>query len=272
MDTSLTDQQVSYSSDEPSLRKVKELSAFWPTVVIVFILNLRLLESGWPVDPLCIALTLSSLFVLLFDPTLTVWKRSHRSPLYLPYSMALCGFIVGWVLLTLSIFDLLTSREDARSADAELALLWSLNRLTYNLVIQVGLGWLAAVLLCLWIRRGLSPTVCVQPAQPWRQGLLLLFGPTVLVYSGWLFQLWWCGSQLAPDLLRHYQQLRTTNPEARVVEAVRDIDRRDYRAEPDAPRPICASAVADMPPAPEILKWPKRARLNARWRGGEFSQ
>ncbi len=274
METSLPDHQACWNDDEPSTQRAKELSAAWPTVVIVLILSLRRLELGWLLGPLCIAwltATLGSLFVVLFDPMLSVWKRSHRSPLYLPYSMALCAFITGWSLLALALPHYLILTEASPETSHETAMMKSLDKTTFELVTQVGLGWFLGVVACLLARRGCALYAPVRPAALWRDSLALLIAPTIVFFSAWLGYLWWNGSQLDPDLLRVHGQLRISNPDAPLVDAVKRVDWRGDLVTSYEPRSICGHSLSDIPPVPELLKWPKRARLNARWRSGEFS-
>lgn len=79
--------------------------------------------------------------------------------------------------------------------------------------------------------------------------------------------LWWCGSQLEPDLREFCRREGDgdTTVYAEFRAAIDQVDGPAYLSDPDEPRPICAYAIREMPPLPELLKWPKRAEINARW-------
>ena len=108
----------------------------------------------------------------------------------------------------------------------------------------------------------------VRPAAHWRVMMGVLCSVPVLLFSSWLLHLWWCGFRLDSDLEAFCRQDRRGDAQVRreFVAAISQVSRLDYEAGPEALRPICAWAVADMPPAPELLQWPKRARINADWK------
>lgn len=257
-------------SNEQTSPAVWTFSSWAPAFVVAAGMSSGLLRGGWPasvVSTLSVAGALAGLFVFLFDPLLGPWRRSCRGPLFLPLSMAVCAFMVGWSLLGLTLPQMLDYIRLPKLSEPGPSLLKILDQVTTELTTQAGISWFLGLLACLWSRRncGFGPAKASTSCR--RVALALPCSLPVVMFSCWLLNLWWCGSSLDPELVAFCN--RRGRPEAAArsyfLGAIDDIDDVDYEHDPDAPRPICAWAIREMPPLPDLLQWPKRAKVNAGW-------
>lgn len=246
-------------------------SIWAPALVIAFGMSLGLLGDGQftaLARTFIVAATLASTFQLLFEPLLAPWRRSCRSPLFLPYSLAACALMVGWSMLVLVLPQAWNLAQNSRLTEPTLILLKGVDVVTLDLITQVGLSWFLGLVACLWARRRcVSGAVGDRKPSPWRFFLGVLASLPIVVFSGWLLHLWWCGSQLEPDLREFCRRGGDgdTTVHAEFRSAIDEVDAPAYLSDPDEPRLICAYAIREMPQLPELLKWPKRAEINARW-------
>ncbi len=242
-----------------------------PWFVIAFAMSISLLDDFQSIGvakTILVAAALSGLFQVIFDPLLASWRRNFRTPLFLPHSLVFCALMAGWSLLGLVLPQAYSLAQSSTVSNRTLTLLKSVDLITFELVTQVGLSWFLGVLTCLWVRRRCASETVKAQISPYRLSLSLLCLVPVTAFSGWLLQLWWYGSQLDSGLRSFCTNggYGDTKVCAIFVSAIAEIDAPAYRSDPDAPRPICAAAISEMPQRTELLKWPERAAVNDRWR------
>ena len=226
-------------------------------------------DGGWLelCGTLAAAAALAGLFHLLFTPLLEPLRRYCHGLLFMPFSAVVCAFMVGWCLLCLCAPVAWTLKQTSGYCERPTLLLKSIDLVTVDLPIQAGLSWFLGILACLWARRRCGQCTTRSSVSIWR----LVVGPLVIypvvIFSGWLLHLWWVGGQLDPELLAFCRRGGDGDVVA-CQEFQRDIcwsACKQYEADPSAPRPICPSAIGYMSRLPELLQWPRRAEVNARW-------